>query len=304
MRGGAGKVDIANGVTSPSLLTRPDLLFLYTSEGEQIPAIHREVPGAPFTILYSHGNGQDLGVIFELVAELADTTGCSVLAYDYVGYSLSRLEGLLPSEDGCYRSVQCAFDHLVEYCRIPPSSIVLYGVSIGSGPTVEMASRPCAVGCAGVVLESPIASGARVGASKLSSGDLQSLLGKIAQPFDLFINYQKIGSVACPVGIVHGTADDVVPVGHGQELYANCRERSKRPPLWLEGYGHNNMPRDQCLAFFCEFLKGLQEAGSSGAGTDAVQASGVPEGWTAEEGEDAPPATKDPGCAPPDCALM
>eukprot|EP01050_Picozoa_sp_SAG11_P003757 SAG11_NODE_220_length_12154_cov_92.233347_6_plen_287_part_00 len=149
--GGAGRVDIARGVRFPSLLTRRDMVLLETELGERIPALHVRLHGdprgggqrTPFTIVYSHGNGEDLGVIMDLIDGVSIATGCDVMAYDYVGYSLSRLEGLAPTEAGCYRSIDAAWRYLVVEQGVPPSRVVLYGRSLGSGPTVDLASRLC-----------------------------------------------------------------------------------------------------------------------------------------------------------------
>ena len=61
----------------------------------------------------------------------------------------------------CIRdSCEACYDFLVEEKGIPEEQIVLYGQSLGTGPTSELASRKPRVG--GVVLHSPLASGVRV----------------------------------------------------------------------------------------------------------------------------------------------
>ena len=73
------------------LLACPDLVFLKTGEeGEVIPAVYAQHREARTTIIYSHGNGEDLGLILESVQTMAKSVKANVLAYDYVGYSLSR----------------------------------------------------------------------------------------------------------------------------------------------------------------------------------------------------------------------
>ena len=62
------------------LLRRDDLVWLYTSKREKIPACHvkaskRSVtdkpPGEGLTILYSHGNAEDLGLHLPFIDALA-----------------------------------------------------------------------------------------------------------------------------------------------------------------------------------------------------------------------------------------
>ena len=59
-------------------------------------------------------------------------------------------------------------------------------------------------------LQAPIASGARV-----VFGDA----GVAARPLDIFTNYSKIGRVTRPVAIMHGSADQVVPISNGEALF-------------------------------------------------------------------------------------
>lgn len=225
------------------LLLRKDLLFLTTDRGEKVPAVFIKSKGAKYTILWSHGNAEDLGLILDEMDYLAHSTGCNVLAYDYVGYSTSRIqEGRSPSEAGCIRSVNAAWEHLVTKEDVSPDTIIIIGRSIGSGPAVDLASRH--TDSAGVLLVSPITSGAWV------------LFGRrAASAFyyaDIFRNYEKIGRITAPVAIVHGTADEVVPVECGHYLYSNSKKKAKC--LWIEGKGHNDMPPDQVEGFIAEFV--------------------------------------------------
>jgi len=289
LTGGAGKLDIAEGRTCASLLTRSDLIFLHTEENEQIPAIHRRIPGAQFSFIYSHGNSEDLGTLFPFIDYLAECIGVNVLAYDYVGYSLSRLEGHAPSEEGCYRAVQAAWTHLTQI--VPAETIVLYGRSIGSGPTVELACRQCASSCAGIILECPIASGARAAVGSI---------GSLAWFADIFINYDKVDKISRPITILHGVADTIVSIGNAKELFETCQKSWRWTPLWIEGCGHNDMPRDVCFDHVLSFLLALVEESKSGkfVQTDIDSAA-------KEDPEDcSAPTQVDVGRSMEDCSLM
>merc|ERR1719263_1568891 len=109
-----------------------------------------------------------MGLQLDFIDELSAKTNADVFAYEYVGYSLSKLEGLEPSEAACYRSIDAAWKFLSEVLRIPPQQIIIYGRSIGSGPAVDLASRDTVDGSSsspmnvcGVLLQSPLESGAR-----------------------------------------------------------------------------------------------------------------------------------------------
>jgi len=193
------------------LLRRSDLIWIETSQGERIPACYVRAPKPPddegngmkMTLLYSHGNAEDIGQHLDYIDALSLHTGADVLSYEYLGYSLSRLEGSEASEAGCLRSIDAAWRYCVDKMGIPPNQIVIYGRSIGSGPSVDLASRDVVEGCSGspkdargVLLQSPLESGARA-----VFGSVASFVG---YPLDIFRNYEKIGKITAPVAIMHG----------------------------------------------------------------------------------------------------
>jgi len=251
------------GFYEDELLSRKDLVWLTTSESEKIPAVYvkNEKTGLSWVperdrpvILYSHGNAEDIGLHLDLIDELSLRTGADVFSYEYVGYSLSRLAGAQPSEEGCYRSIDAAWKFCVEDLKIHPSRIVIYGRSIGSGPAVDLASRANVAGTAhspldirGVLLQSPIESGARA-----VLGYSVSLVGYLMDPFR---NYEKIAKIRCPVAIMHGTADEVVPCQNGRNLHTMVQQSFE--PYWMEGYGHNNMPQSECFNYTKRFIDSL-----------------------------------------------
>ena len=55
----------------------------------RIPAFFIKRKNANFTFLYSHGNAEDLGMIYHRMKELARSMRVNVMAYDYSGYGLS-----------------------------------------------------------------------------------------------------------------------------------------------------------------------------------------------------------------------
>lgn len=236
-----------------------DVIELITSAKEKIPAIHVKNPREPeedrLLILYSHGNAEDIGLHLDLIDELSLRTGAEVFSYEYVGYSLSRLQGDQPSEEACYRSIDVAWKYCVEDLKYHPNRIIIYGRSIGSGPAIDLASRAFVDGTdksplhvRGVLLQSPIESGARA-----VFGRGVSFVGYLMDPFR---NYEKIGKIQCPVAIMHGTADEVVPCDNGRNLYSLLQKPFD--PVWMQGYGHNNMPQGECFAYAQKFLHALK----------------------------------------------
>lgn len=254
---------LPRGFYQQELCTRQDLVHLTTSKGEQIPACH--VRGASsqsgLTVLYSHGNAEDLGLHLEYIDALSRYAAVDIFSYEYVGYSLSRIDhGGEPSEEACLRSIDAAWRYLTDEKGIPPNRIVIFGRSIGSGPSVDLASRERVEGsrfspldAAGVLLQSPLESGARAVLGRFTSW--------VGYHLDIFRNYEKIEKICAPVAILHGTSDTVVPCDNGRALHAKLQKPFE--PLWLEGYGHNNMPQERCFRYIKRFLDELQRPGSA-----------------------------------------
>lgn len=230
------------------LQSRPDLLWLRTEEQEDlIPAVHiKRSIGADRTILYSHGNAEDLGLILPLLDRMAEACVADVFAYEYPGYGLS--EGA-SSEENCYLAIDAAYSFLVHDLQVDPRRIVAFGRSIGSGPTVDLVSRHPEI--RGMVLQSPIESGMAIFGNVATS---------IGYNLDIFRNYEKIDSVECPVLVMHGTEDQVVPWQNGKAIYKACGNHAAEP-LWIPGAGHNNMPEQACLQRVREFLDQLDGLG-------------------------------------------
>ncbi|KAK8523402.1 hypothetical protein V6N12_047922 [Hibiscus sabdariffa] len=192
--------------------------MLDTKGGNKITATFWRHPVARLTLLYSHGNAADLGQMHELFAELRSH--------------------LRPSEINTYYDIEAVYKCLKEEYGIKQEDLIVYGQSVGSGPTLHLASRLKKLG--GVVLHSAILSGLRV---------LYPV--KMTFWFDIFKNIDKIRHVNCPVLVIHGTDDDIVDWSHGKRLWELAKE--KYDPLWVEGGGHCN------LETFPEYIRHLRK---------------------------------------------
>jgi len=223
------------------LLERPDLIYLTTSKHDKIPAVHvrRGQAGTDRVVIYSHGNAEDLGQRLPYLDMLSKICATDVLAYEYCGYGLS--EGV-PSEENCILAIDAAYQYLLT--KFSPNRIVAFGRSIGTGPTIDLAMRYPEL--RGIVLQSPIESCGRAVLGSLSW---------IGYHLDIFKNYEKIPKVTCPVLVMHGTQDEIVPWKSGIAIHAACKKPAE--PLWIEDRGHNNMPNDVCLRRVREFLDEL-----------------------------------------------
>ncbi|MEG4228455.1 alpha/beta hydrolase [Microcoleus sp. N9_B2] len=197
-----------------------EFIKVSSANGMKISAVHFPNPQAKYTILYSHGNAEDLGDILWLVGEIRDS-GFAVFAYDYQGYGTSQGN---PSEDNTYRDIDAVYNYLTQQLGVSAKHIILYGRSVGGGPAIDLASRQ-KVG--GLVVESSFVSVFRV-------------LTRIPiLPFDKFVNIDKIGKVRSPVLVIHGKADEVVHFWHGEQLFAAAKQPKFN--FWVDRAGHNDL---------------------------------------------------------------
>lgn len=137
-----------------------------------------------------------------------------------------------PSEDYCFADISAAYSYLTSVLQIPPSSIILYGRSLGSGPSCFLAARTAEEGNAvgGLILHAPFLSVYRI---VLESG--------CTLPGDRFPNVDFAPSIRSPVLFIHGTKDSIVPFNHSERLLETVIEPYRAEPVFIKGMGHNNV---------------------------------------------------------------
>jgi fermentation-respiration switch protein FrsA (DUF1100 family) len=178
------------------------------------------------TVLFSHGNGPNISRWMHAIEQYR-SLGVNVLIYDYGGYGLSTGK---PSAKRFYADITAMWSYLTEERGIAPSEIVLVGVSLGGGPTVDLAAR---VSAAGVILESTFRSIPAM-AREMGCPTWFPIGLLISERFD---NESKIGGLTSPLLIAHSSDDTFVPYSHGERLFSLAPE----PKRFLEmGGAHDD----------------------------------------------------------------
>lgn len=190
-------------------------------DDDSLAVQHLPNPRARHTLLFSHGNAEDLGHLQPLLRVLHGA-GFAILAYDYRGYG--RSTGSLPSEKRAIEDAEAVYRFATVDLGVSPDRLIVHGRSLGGGPTLEVASRHPV---AGVVLESTFVSTYRV-VTRLP-----------VLPFDRFPNLARLRTLDTPVLVIHGGRDRVIRPSHGLSLF-RAAPHPKRA-LWVEGAGHNDL---------------------------------------------------------------
>ncbi len=198
----------------------PTILKLSSGKDTNISATYLLNTQAKYTILYSHGNSEDLGDIKQILEKL-HAWGFSVFAFDYRGYGTSQGKS---TESHAYEDINSAYNYLTQNLKIPPERIIVLGRSVGGGSAVNLAmQKPVA----GLIIESSFISA------------FQVIVPFRILPFDKFPNLDKIKKVKCPILVIHGKADNIIPFAHGEKLFKAAI--SPKLSLWVEEANHNDL---------------------------------------------------------------
>jgi fermentation-respiration switch protein FrsA (DUF1100 family) len=239
-------------VPGPTIAPPPFSTFVVTtSDGVRLSGWTTSLTSGRPVLLYFCGNAGNLADRLGLLTLMASRP-CDVVAFNYRGTGESQGR---PTEKGVYRDADAIYDYLTKDRGINPHRLVFWGHSIGGAVAVELAKhRPCA----GLVLEATFRS-ARVMASRM-----MPLL-----PVGLFLSYRfdnegNIGSLQCPILLIHGTRDDIIPMADSEGLHTLAKSEKE---LWLvNGAGHNDIYEVAGNEFF-ERLSAFAVKAAGGEGT-------------------------------------
>jgi fermentation-respiration switch protein FrsA (DUF1100 family) len=233
---------------TPAGLGLPSEEVLFTAEdGVRLHGWFLPVRGARWTVLLSHGNAGNISHRLDRTLFLQTRLGASVLLYDYRGYG--RSEGS-PDEPGTYRDARAAYRYLVERRRVPPERLVLFGESLGSAVSLDLALAHPAVA---LILEAPFTSVPAMARTTI----FFPLAPFVRTRYD---NLEKVGRLRMPLLVLQGDHDEVVPFAQGRRLF----EAAPGPKRFfaIPGAGHNDtflVGGDAYWQAIADFLAGLPD---------------------------------------------
>lgn len=184
-------------------------LFLETQDGARLNALHFKTDSPKGVILYFHGNAGDLSRWGEITTYFLPF-GYDVLVMDYrtFGKSTGKL-----SEENLYEDAQLWYEHLLK--KWPEEAIVVYGRSLGTTLATYVAAKN---NPNQLILETPFYSMTDVAQRRFPILPVKYLL-----KFN-FPTYSFAGNIECPIMILHGTNDAVVPYASAKDLESQFPE--------------------------------------------------------------------------------
>lgn len=196
-----------------------------------VEVLHLPAPAGAPTLVYFHGNAEQLFDELRLAQELHGQ-GLGFYGIEYPGYGRSPGE---PSEKAIYEAAEIGIAALRAQ-GVDLGAIVLAGRSLGTGVAVEMARRGLG---SRLVLVAPYTSIPDVGQRQFPWLPVR-LLAR-----DRFDSKAKAPGLRIPALIVHGDRDEVIPVDMGRELGRVLPNAEVRI---VEGAGHNDvLERDRSV---------------------------------------------------------
>jgi fermentation-respiration switch protein FrsA (DUF1100 family) len=164
-------------------------------------------PSPRATLLYCHGNGDQVAFLGDYLSDFRDRHRVSIFVFDYRGYGKS--EGS-PFETGVLADAHAAQHWLAKRTGERADQLVLMGRSLGGAVAVDLAANN---GARGLILQNTFSS-LPDAAARLYPWAPVRLLMK-----NRYDSINKIGKYQGPVLFSHGTADTLVPYELGRKLY-------------------------------------------------------------------------------------
>lgn len=221
-----------------------------TIHGWWIPSVGTgNVSSSNLTLLYNHGNADNISFFKKLYEFIADDLGVNVFAWDFPGFGKSSG---VASEMSIRMTAEDVMEYLLYQRGIPEKNIVLWGYSLGGSVVAELATKHPDV--RGVIMQAPIDSAADVVSSFLPLTGW-SLARILTQKFETKTRISSIRS--CLLQFV-GDKDEMFTISRERALFSRAThvKAGCKRFFTIGGLGHLEDPtenlvfRTQVLDYF------------------------------------------------------
>ena len=178
------------------------------------------------TWLWFGGVGANLNLRVGAFNAVRQTTGANIFGFDYGGFG--RSDGKASVKNTAV-DARTALAHLQRRYGVKPDDTAYLGVSLGAAVAIRLAAETRSP--RGIALVAPFAS-LRDMARRIYPA--LTLGGRIVG--NRYNSAAYVGNVGCPLLILHGTDDRLVPASQGRRLYDAAQEPKQF--VALDGAGH------------------------------------------------------------------
>lgn len=200
-----------------------DVIF-ETADGLRLHGWYISAEKSRAVMLFMHGNAGDITHRLDSISLFHDL-GLSVFIFDYRGYGES--EGKT-DEQGTYRDAEAAWHYLVEERGIEPERVVIFGRSLGASIAAWLAAHN---NPAVLIIEAAFTSVPDLAAGLYWYLPVR-LLARIRYDTRSYVT-----RVSSPTLILHSADDEIIPLAHGERLFASANQ--PKAFVTLRG-GHND----------------------------------------------------------------
>jgi len=149
--------------------------------------------------------------------------GVNVIVPEYPGFGMSAGE---PGEAGCFAAFDAAYDYVRQRPDLASSPVVVAGWSVGGGAAVDLASRRPVAGLIAIGTSTNIDDVVRhIAAQKAPFSWLPGWFVGWLVKGRLLDSAAKMPAVSCPVLLVRGGNDELIPAEMTQRLAAAARTK-------------------------------------------------------------------------------
>ena len=201
-----------------------------------------------FLMIFSHGNGCDIGTMQSTLSRFSRSLNIYVISFEYPSYGLCT--GAKPSQETINNHADRTYEFVRDVLHWPEERILLFGHSIGSGAACYLASKRRLI--AGLILQSPYTAIADLVQEKV--GRLSWLVGGRS-----WNNLAAMKEITCPVLLIHGRADTLIPSTHSETLHEACLNTNGRRLVVLDREDHNSISDGLLLIHLDPFVTQLKE---------------------------------------------
>lgn len=153
---------------------------------------------------------------------------CDIIAYDYSGYGYSEGKA---NELQINSDIEEVGSFATNILMVKPNYLIPFGISIGSMPSVNLAQNKDYNNIPGMVLLSPYSLGFNQ---------------KLTKEEDIEY-YEKIKNIECPIFLIHGQKDSIIPFAQSEGLASKIKTLFKWFPSKAD---HDNIISNHRCKFY------------------------------------------------------